>query len=52
MRQGAGIRLRRDGIALAVVTVGRDRLSLEVEAALERHDQAGVEPLLPPITPE
>jgi hypothetical protein len=44
---------RRSGVPLAVVTVGRDRLSLEVEAALERHDQAGVEPLLarPRIAP-
>jgi anthranilate synthase component 1 len=37
---------RRSGIPLAVVTVGRDRLSLEVEAALERNDHAGVETLL------
>ena len=37
---------RRSGIPLAVVTVARDRLSLEVEAALERSDHAGVEALL------
>jgi hypothetical protein len=29
-----------------VVTVGRDRASLEIEAALERNDHAGVEALL------
>ena len=48
----AAVVFRRSGVPLAVVTVGRDRLSLEVEAALERHDQAGVEPLLPRIAPE
>jgi apoptosis-inducing factor 3 len=37
---------RRSGAPLAVVTVGRDRVSLEVEAALERNDRAGVEALL------
>jgi 3-phenylpropionate/trans-cinnamate dioxygenase ferredoxin reductase subunit len=37
---------RRSGMPLAVVTVGRDRLSLEAEAALERNDHAGVEALL------
>jgi apoptosis-inducing factor 3 len=42
----AAVVFRRSGVPLAVVTVGRDRLSLEVEAALERRDQAGVEPLL------
>jgi apoptosis-inducing factor 3 len=42
----AAVVFRRSGVPLAVVTVGRDRLSLEVEAALERHDLAGVEPLL------
>src|SRR6266481_1405992 len=48
----AAVVFRRSGVPLAVVTVGRDRLSLEVEAALERHDQADVEPLLPRIAPE
>lgn len=42
----AAVVFRRSGVPLAVVTVGRDRLSLEVEAALERHDQAGVNALL------
>ena len=42
----ATIVFRRSGTPLAVVTVGRDRLSLEIEAALERDDHAGVEALL------
>ena len=42
----AAVVFRRSGVPLAVVTVGRDRLSLEVEAALERYDLTGVEPLL------
>jgi 3-phenylpropionate/trans-cinnamate dioxygenase ferredoxin reductase subunit len=42
----ATVVFRRSGTPLAVVTVGRDRLGLEVEAALERTDQAGVEALL------
>jgi 3-phenylpropionate/trans-cinnamate dioxygenase ferredoxin reductase subunit len=42
----ATIVFRRAGAPLAVVTVGRDRLSLEIEAALERNDHAGVEALL------
>jgi NADPH-dependent 2,4-dienoyl-CoA reductase/sulfur reductase-like enzyme/nitrite reductase/ring-hydroxylating ferredoxin subunit len=42
----AAVVFRRSGVPLAVVTVGRDRLSLEVEAALERHDEAGVNALL------
>ena len=42
----AAVVFRRSGNPLAVVTVGRDRLSLEVEAALERDDQAGVDALL------
>jgi apoptosis-inducing factor 3 len=42
----ATVVFRRSGTPLAVVTVGRDRLSLEVEAALERDDQAGVDALL------
>jgi apoptosis-inducing factor 3 len=37
---------RRAGRALAVVTVGRDRQSLAIEAALERGDDAKVESLL------
>ena len=42
----ATVVFRRSGALLAVVTVGRDRLSLEVEAALERDDHAGIEALL------
>jgi NADPH-dependent 2,4-dienoyl-CoA reductase/sulfur reductase-like enzyme/nitrite reductase/ring-hydroxylating ferredoxin subunit len=37
---------RRKGKALAVATVGRDHVSLEVEAALERGDGAAVESIL------
>jgi NADPH-dependent 2,4-dienoyl-CoA reductase/sulfur reductase-like enzyme len=37
---------RRNGKALAVATVGRDRLSLEVEAAFEQGDAAAVESIL------
>jgi NADPH-dependent 2,4-dienoyl-CoA reductase/sulfur reductase-like enzyme/nitrite reductase/ring-hydroxylating ferredoxin subunit len=37
---------RQSGRVLAVVTIGRDRLSLAIEAALERGDDAGVEALL------
>jgi NADPH-dependent 2,4-dienoyl-CoA reductase/sulfur reductase-like enzyme len=37
---------RRAGRVLAVLTVGRDRQSLAVEAALERGDVAGLEALL------
>jgi len=42
----ATVVFRRSGTPLAVVTVGRDRLSLEVEAALERDDQVEVDALL------
>jgi NADPH-dependent 2,4-dienoyl-CoA reductase/sulfur reductase-like enzyme len=37
---------RRDGRALGIVTIGRDRQSLAIEAALEREDDAAVEALL------
>ena len=37
---------RRDGRALAVVTIGRERQSLAIEAALEREDNGAVEALL------
>jgi NADPH-dependent 2,4-dienoyl-CoA reductase/sulfur reductase-like enzyme len=42
----AAVVYRRGGRVLAVVTVGRDRLSLAIEAALERGDHAEVEGLL------
>jgi NADPH-dependent 2,4-dienoyl-CoA reductase/sulfur reductase-like enzyme len=42
----AAVVYRRAGCALAVVTVGRDRQSLAIEAALERGDNAEVETLL------
>jgi NADPH-dependent 2,4-dienoyl-CoA reductase/sulfur reductase-like enzyme len=42
----AAVVYRRAGCALAVVTVGRDRQSLAIEAALERGDSAEVETLL------
>ena len=42
----AAVVFRRSGVPVAVVTVGRDRLSLEAEAALERRDLAAVERLL------
>ena len=42
----AAVVYRRAGRALAVVTVGRDRQSLAIEAALERGDDAEVEALL------
>ena len=37
---------RTDGAIRAVATVGRDRLSLEVEAAMQRGDQARLEELV------
>ncbi len=37
---------RKDGRIAAVVTVGRDRASLEVEAAMENGDDAAIEALL------
>ena len=42
----AAVVYRHAGRALAVVTVGRDRQSLAIEAALERGDDAEVETLL------
>ena len=42
----AAVVYRHAGRALAVVTVGRDRQSLAIEAALERGDEAEVETLL------
>jgi NADPH-dependent 2,4-dienoyl-CoA reductase/sulfur reductase-like enzyme len=37
---------RRNGKTLAIATIGRDRLSLRVEAALEQGDMAAIEILL------
>jgi hypothetical protein len=37
---------RREGRTMAVATIGRDRLSLRVEAALEQGDTAAVESIL------
>ena len=37
---------RRGGRVVAVVTIGRDRQSLAIEAALEREDNGAVEALL------
>ena len=45
-QRDATVVYRTAGKVAAVLTVGRDRQSLEVEAALERGDQAAVESLL------
>jgi hypothetical protein len=37
---------RQDDRVIAVATIGRDRVSLEVESALERLDVAGLEVIL------
>jgi NADPH-dependent 2,4-dienoyl-CoA reductase/sulfur reductase-like enzyme/nitrite reductase/ring-hydroxylating ferredoxin subunit len=42
----AAVVYRRDGRAAALLTANRDRLSLEVEALMERGDEAGLESLL------
>jgi NADPH-dependent 2,4-dienoyl-CoA reductase/sulfur reductase-like enzyme len=44
--RAATVVYRRAGQVLAVVTIGRDRQSLAVEAALEREDNAAVEAIL------
>lgn len=44
--RAATVVYRRAGRVLAVVTIGRDRQSLAVEAALEREDNAAVEAIL------
>jgi NAD(P)H-nitrite reductase large subunit len=46
--RNATVVYRRAGRTLAVVTLGRDRQSLAIEAALEREDNAAVEALLRP----
>lgn len=45
-RRDATVVYRRGGRVLAVVTIGRDRQSLEIEAALERGEEGEVEMLL------
>jgi len=45
-RRDATVVYRRGGRVLAVVTIGRDRQSLEIEAALERGEEGEVEILL------
>lgn len=45
-KRDATVIYRRSGRALAVVTIGRDRQSLAIEAAMERGDDAEVESLL------
>jgi len=47
----AAVAFRRGGVAIAVVTVGRDRLGLEIEAAMERDDRAAVDALLRDASP-
>jgi apoptosis-inducing factor 3 len=45
-KRDATVVYRRGGTVAAVLTVGRDRQSLEIEAALERKDVAAVDSLL------
>jgi len=47
-KRDATVVYRRAGRVMAVVTIGRDRQSLAIEAALEHDDQVAVEALLPP----
>ena len=44
--QNAGAIYRRSGRAMAVATIGRDQLSLQIEAALEEGGNASVEAIL------
>jgi hypothetical protein len=46
--RAATVVYRRAGQVLAVVTIGRDRQSLAVEAALGREDNVAVEAILRP----
>jgi len=41
------VAFRKQGKTLAVATIGRDHVSLEAEAALERHDEAALQRLIP-----
>ena len=45
-KRDATVAYRHAGRVVAVVTIGRDRQSLAIEAALERDDGAAVEALL------
>lgn len=45
-KRDATVAYRRAGRVVAVATIGRDRQSLAIEAALERDDEAAVEALL------
>ena len=47
-RGEAALAYRRAGRTLAVATLGRDRLLLQAEAALERNDEAALARLIPP----
>ena len=41
------VAFRKGGKTLAVATIGRDQVSLQAEAALERHDEAALQQLIP-----
>ncbi len=41
------VAFRKAGKTLAVATIGRDQVSLQAEAALERHDEAALQQLIP-----
>lgn len=45
-KRDVAVTYRRAGRVLAVVTIGRDRLSLAIEAAMERGDESAVDALL------
>ncbi|MEO8900965.1 MAG: FAD-dependent oxidoreductase [Polyangiaceae bacterium] len=44
------VAFRKDGKTLAVASIGRDQVSLAAEAALERHDEAALQQLIPAAT--
>jgi NADPH-dependent 2,4-dienoyl-CoA reductase/sulfur reductase-like enzyme/nitrite reductase/ring-hydroxylating ferredoxin subunit len=44
--RGAHVVYREGGVVKAVVTIGRDRLALEVEAAMQRGDRAALDKLV------
>jgi NADPH-dependent 2,4-dienoyl-CoA reductase/sulfur reductase-like enzyme/nitrite reductase/ring-hydroxylating ferredoxin subunit len=43
----AAVAFRRDGLTLAVATIGRDHAALEAEAAMERGDEAALRKIVP-----